>query len=36
MQAKYGDEVIITISQRMDLLEAGNTQSLANSLHEFL
>jgi hypothetical protein len=36
MQAKYGDEVIITISQTMDLLEAGNTRSLANSLHEFL
>jgi hypothetical protein len=36
MQAKHGDEVAIIISQTMDLLEASNTQSLANSLHEFL
>jgi hypothetical protein len=25
MQAKQGDEVVVTISQTMDLLEAGNT-----------
>jgi hypothetical protein len=36
MQAKYGDDIIVTISQTMDLLEAGDTRSLANSLHEFL
>jgi len=36
MQAKHGDEVIAIASQTMDLLEAGNTQSLGNSLHEFL
>ncbi len=35
MQAKHGDEVVI-VSQTMDFLEASNTQSLANSLHEFL
>jgi hypothetical protein len=29
-------KVITTISQIMDLLEVGDTQSLANSLHEFL
>ncbi len=36
MQAKHGDEVAVIISQTMDLLEVGNTQSLANSLHEIL
>jgi hypothetical protein len=36
MQAKPGDEVGIIVSQTMDLLEANNTQSLANSLHKFL
>jgi hypothetical protein len=36
MQAKHGNEVATTISQTMDLLEASNTQSLVNSLHEFL
>jgi hypothetical protein len=36
MQAKHGDENVVIISQTMDLLEAGDTQSLANSLHEFL
>jgi hypothetical protein len=36
MQAKHGDEVVPIISQTMDLLEVGDTQSLANSLHEFL
>jgi len=36
MQAKHGDEVAITISQIMDLLKVGDTQSLANSLHEIL
>ncbi len=36
MQLKHGDEVATTISQTMDFLEVGNTQSLANSLHEFL
>jgi hypothetical protein len=36
MQAKHEDEVASTIFQTMDLLEASNTQSLANSLHEFL
>jgi hypothetical protein len=36
MYAKYGDEVIVSISQTMDLLEIGDTQSLANSLYEFI
>ncbi len=36
MKAKHGDEVDVTISLIMDLMEARNTQSLANSLHEFL
>jgi hypothetical protein len=36
MQAKHEDEVATSISQTMDLLEGSNTQSLANSLHEFL
>ncbi len=36
MQVKHGDEVVTIISQTMDLLEVGDTQSLANSLHEFL
>jgi len=36
MQVKHGDDVATIISQTMDLLEASNTQSLANSLHEFL
>jgi hypothetical protein len=36
MQVKHGDEVVATVSQTMDLLEASDTQSLANSLHEFL
>jgi hypothetical protein len=36
MQAKHGDEVATMISQTMDFPKAGNTQSLANSLHEFL
>jgi hypothetical protein len=36
MQAKHGDEVAPTIFQTMDLLEVGDTRSLANSLHEFL
>jgi hypothetical protein len=35
MQAKHGDEVVATVSQTMDLLEVGDTKSLANSLHEF-
>jgi hypothetical protein len=30
MQIKHGDEVIV------DLLKAGDTQSLTNFLHEFL
>jgi hypothetical protein len=36
MHAKHGDEVGTIVSQTMDLLEASNTQSLANSLHEFM
>jgi hypothetical protein len=36
MQVTLGYEVATTISQTMDLLETNNTQSLANSLHEFL
>jgi len=36
MQAKHGDDVTTTVSQTMDLLEVDDTQSLANSLHEFL
>jgi len=36
MQTKHGNEVAITVSQTMDLLEASDTQSLFNSLHEFL
>jgi hypothetical protein len=36
MHAKHGDEVVDIVSQTMDLLEASDTQSLANSLHEFL
>jgi hypothetical protein len=36
MQAKHGDEVATTVSQPMDLMEAGDTKSLANSLHEFM
>jgi hypothetical protein len=36
MQAKHGDEVVVIVSQKMDLLKVGDTQSLANSLHEFL
>jgi hypothetical protein len=36
MQGKHGDEVAAIVSQTMDLLKAGSTQSLANFLHEFL
>jgi hypothetical protein len=36
MQAKHGDEVAAIVSQTMDLLEVNNTQSLANSLYEFM
>jgi len=36
MQTKHGDEVVVIVSQTMDLLEANDTQSLANSLHDFL
>jgi hypothetical protein len=36
MQVKHGDEVVTIISQTMDLLEVGDTQSLANSFHKFL
>jgi hypothetical protein len=36
IQTKHGYEVVIIISQTMDILEASNTQSLANSLHEFM
>jgi hypothetical protein len=36
MQVKHGDEVAVIVSQTMDLLEASNTQSLTNSLNEFL
>jgi hypothetical protein len=32
----HGEEVIASISQTMDLLEVGDTQSWANSLYEFL
>ncbi len=35
MQTKHGDEVVAIVSQIMDLLEVGDTQSLANSSHEF-
>jgi hypothetical protein len=33
---KLGDDIVVLIFQTMDLLEASNTKSLANSLHEFL
>ncbi len=36
MQIKHGNEVAAKVTQTMDLLEVGNTQSLAKSLHEFL
>jgi hypothetical protein len=36
MQAKRGDEVVVSVSQTMNLLAIGDTYSLANSLHEFL
>jgi hypothetical protein len=36
MRAKHGDDVTAIVSQTMDLLKANDTQSLANSLHEFL
>ncbi len=36
MHVKHGYEVATIDSQTMDLLEAGNTQSLANSMPEFL
>ncbi len=36
MPIKHGNEVAATVTQTMDLLEVGNTQSLAKSLHEFL
>jgi hypothetical protein len=36
MQAKHGDGVIVIISQTINLMEVGDTRSLANSLHEFL
>jgi len=36
MQTKHGYEVVTTVSQIMDLLEVGDKQSFANSLHEFL
>jgi hypothetical protein len=35
MQAKHGDDVV-SISQIMDLLEVGDTQSLAKLFHGFL
>jgi hypothetical protein len=36
MQAKHKIEIVVIVSQIMDLLEAGDKQSLVNSLHEFL
>jgi hypothetical protein len=36
IQIKVAKEVSVTISQTMDLLEAGETQALVKSLHEFL
>ncbi len=36
MHFKQGDEVVILVSQTIDVLKVVDTQSLANSLHEFL
>jgi len=36
MQLKQGDEVATSVSQTIDVLKVVDTQSLANSLHEFL
>ncbi len=36
MQVKHGDDVVVSISQIMDLLEVGDTQSWAKLFHEFL
>jgi hypothetical protein len=36
IQTKVAEEVRASVSQTMDLLEAGETQALAKSFHEFL
>ncbi len=36
MQVKHGVDIVVSVSQTMDLLKVSNIQSLANFFHEFL